>query len=307
MIPYALLPGDGAWQFDVFTPQNTTNVVRPQRWIKPVCSLIWVYIVGAGGGGGGGRTGAAASARGGGGGGGSGIIGAFMGPAPLFPDFVYVSPGVGGAGGAANAAGSGGMQSTLLLRPDFGGIPFIQVAGGNSGAAGLTTAGGAGGSVNGGNGNTMQYQMFFPQVQINSSAGGAGGAHTGAAGTAIFNDNMINGGSGGGGTTSANFDGGNYITSGSYPGAVLAAGTAASPNGLNGIHHGHRFNPHELHRQTTMGLISSGGTGGAALNSAVGGNGGGGGYGSGGGGGGGGTTGGSGGNGGDGLIIIGYM
>ena len=101
------------------------------------------------------------------------------------------------------------------------------------------------------------------------------------------------GGTGGAGTTNADFQGGAYTA---VAGSVISdyrplPGAAGSFNGSTAY-------------QLLKPLFSFGGIGGSSSNTGVGGNGGHGAYGAGGGGGGGGTTGGRGGDGGNGIVII---
>lgn len=314
MIPYGIIQGDGAWQYDVFTPIDTSGV-RAHMWRKPAgCSLIYAFLVAGGGGGGGGRTGAAASARGGGGGGGIGGTMSALVPANLVPEYFYVIPGAGGTGGAANTAGNGGATSVISIRPDtpsgtVGNLfPTPQV--GLGGGAGLTTAGGTAGSASGGTNVTSMHSIMSIVNGVGGGVGLAGGVHTGAVGGGTTQSALIGPGCGGGGTTSADFDGGIPVPTIFSIGGVrgfMTAANAAAPDGQNGHGFNTRFDPLNIRRLATTSIISTGGGGGAARNSLVGGNGGNGGWGSGGGGGGGGTTGGTGGKGGDGLIIIGWM
>jgi hypothetical protein len=99
------------------------------------------------------------------------------------------------------------------------------------------------------------------------------------------------GGTGGGGTTSADFRGGDITGAGWLGEQKPSTGVAGSTPGSGGYI---CWNP----------LYFMGGVGGGSSNTGVGGVGGPGGYGSGGGGGGGGTVGGAGGNGGGGLVIV---
>lgn len=272
------------------------------EYVKPRGkTMLYIYCVGGGGGGGGGRTGAAGTARGGGGGGGSGGVATLIVPLSLLPDTLYVRPGLRGLGGAANTAGGAGTISYVSIHPSYTVVTNTLLLSNNTGAAGggagLTTAGGTlgvGGSIptiaNCPLAGRGLFQFFVGRD------GTSGGAHTGAAGTnnsiSVTGVNVM-GGTGGGGTTSADFSGGdNTIVAGSLLGqSVPIASGAGSNNGSAGV-------------TIQQPFYNFAGLGGGSSNTGVGGNGGSGAYGSGGGGGGGGTTGGTGGDGGNGIVIM---
>lgn len=304
MFDVSSLPPQTRDDLRIFLPLGSAN--SWQQWLKPRgVTMVYMTVIGGGGGGGGGFTGIATSARGGGGGGGSAGIARLLIPAIFVADVLFVQPGVGGAGstGSGVAGGNGGISYISIGPFPSGTAANIITAGAcyltssaavaNGGAAGTVSAAGTGGGAAGIALNTsarMGALTGLWQAQV-STSGANGGVHTGAVGGSltVLGSNFILGGSGGGGTTSADFAGGAQTGAGIFQ--TIAGGTSSAPNGGNGVT---LWNP----------LIATGGAGGAGINSGVGGNGGVGGIGCGGGGGGGGTTGGTGGAGGDGCVII---
>jgi hypothetical protein len=274
-----------------------------QTWKKPRGVTMGRFILlGAGSGGGGGFSRVAGSAGGGGGGGGSGGQLTLLLPVLFLPDVLYVMTGVGGAGGAAGGGnGLSGGQTIISLTPFNSGTNNVGTVngGGSASSGGTAAAGGTAGA--GGSSAGIASWIFggygFAQA-IAGQAGSAGGAQTGAAGanlTVPATGLRLTGGTGGGGTTSANFVGGSLNAA---AGTALQdqrpiPGAAGSPDGSSGYV-----------TRGVLGFTSWGGCGGESLNTGPGGNGGAGSYGSGGGGGGAGTTGGAGGCGGDGLVVI---
>jgi len=111
--------------FDVPKPQNGFVSVFPGfanantqwvPWEKPAgIAMVRIVCIGGGAGGGSGFPSATTNARGGGGGGGSGGITTVEIPAPLLPDILYVSAGIGGNGAASSTTvgllGTSGIPS----------------------------------------------------------------------------------------------------------------------------------------------------------------------------------------------------
>lgn len=267
---------------DVFWPTGNAHAYE----IPDEASALLIVAVGGAGGGGAGFSAAAAAARGGGGGGGSGAVTRAVVPVISLPRVLYVSPGFGGNPAAAGGASFVGAQNTSVATSNV-----IFANGGGAGGTGTGAAVGAAGSA-GAVATILNviYSWLSPHEYTVGIAGATGGAIAGGAGTAAPWGNLgICGGAGGGGTTSADFAGGNITGSGLIP--TISGGAAGSNDGRGGY-----WDP--------VSFISTGGSGGGSSNAGVGGNGGSGGPGSGGGGGGGGTTGGTGGRGGNGYIII---
>jgi hypothetical protein len=250
--------------------------------------MLYIYAVGGGGPGGNGFTRAAAAAGGGGGGGGSGAVMRIWIPVETIKRVLYVNPGFGGAPGTAGGASWVSRFNTTSA--------FNSIAVANGGGAGGNgtgaAAGGAGtaGTVTAATG-IIPGHTGLPVFGV-GHAGAAGGAQTGAAGgTSVWATTTpaFSSGAGGGGTTSADFAGGNVTGNADVP--TRLGGAAGSNNGADGL-----WWP-DL-------MFSTGGAGGGSSNTGIGGNGGHAGPGSGGGGGGAGTTGGTGGKGGNGFVLI---
>lgn len=271
-----------------------------QMWTKPPeCSLIYIWMVGAGGGGGGGFTGAATTARGGGGGGGSGAISRGVFIASMLPNVLYIQTSQGGtASTGSGVAGGVGGRTYIGVRPSITAADLVMISGAadaGGGAAGTVAAGGAGGAA--GTIATAALASFSSLAIgldfIAGDVGVVGGAQTGAAGTAqvALATVPLTGGAGGGGVTTTDFAGGAITGAGIAPTRAGGTANAAGAKALNGL-------------SNELPWYSLGGAGGGTDNDAVGGEGGDAGTGSGGGGGGGGATGGLGGRGGDGMCII---
>jgi hypothetical protein len=297
------IPSSTKADIQIFNRPCTAENLQWETWRKPRgASMINIFCIGGGAGGGGGFTRAASSAGGGGGSGGSSPVTRVLIPACFIPDVLAIQVGAGGQGvGSGGGVAGSGIVSVVSIQPstatlfqDFiaqsGGAP----TGGGSGTGAAVGAAGAGGSI-----GSPNINIFFGLGNFNTvggQAGVAGGAIAGANGTAITipTTNVVTmGGSGGAGTTSADFAGGLFTA---VAGAWLSEQRPATPaagsfNGSGGI-------------QLWKPFFSFGGGGGSSSNAGAGGNGGNGAYGSGGGGGGAGTTGGRGGNGGSGLVII---
>lgn len=270
-------------------PFNDTQWMTWQKKPRGV-SMAHIIILAGGAVGGAGFAGVAASARGGGGGGGGASCTRLTVPIFLLPDRLYVQVGAGGLLGVVNG------PSYVSVAPNTTGSNVIaHTYAPGQGGSGTASAGGAGGAATS---YSVESNMIFTGLgcwaSIGGQAGGAGGAHTGANGTdvALYTGGApAMGGTGGGGTTSADFRGGDITGAGWLGEQKPASGVAGSVPGSGGAI---IWNP----------LFFMGGVGGGSSDAGVGGAGGIGGYGSGGGGGGGGTTGGVGGAGGGGLVII---
>jgi len=285
----------------IFNRPSTVTNLQWLTWINPGgITQLDIVCIGGGGGGGGGFSAAAGLARGGGGSGGSSGVSRVTLPALYLPDTLYIQVGAGGAGGAAGAAGSAGVLSYVAIAPNTTASNVVVL----SGAAGATGGGGGTGAAGGAAGaaSTVAVIGSMPLAGLGNfdlivgQAGVAGGSQAGANGTAITiptTSTLCQGGSGGAGTTSADFAGGACTAiANSYLSEQRPATPAAGSN--NGSAGPQLWKP----------FFSFGGLGGSASNAGVGGFGGNGAAGAGGGGGGGGTTGGSGGAGGAGLVLI---
>jgi hypothetical protein len=276
-----------------------------QTWVKPRGkSMVSILAIGSGAGGGGGFSGASGTARGGGGGGGSGGVTRVQMPILALPDLLFCFVGAGGAGGNAGTAGSAGQSSLVSVAPNQTGahnnIVFASWAVAGGGGAGTASSAGTAGAA--ATVAPSQYALTTLGSWQSSAGhiGAVGGAQTGAVGASITPSSTLQfiafGGTGGGGTTSANFAGGTFNGNAWLP--TNAGGIADGGKGGDGF----EVKPNGL--CVPMPIVSVPGTGGGSSNTSVGGAGGFGGIGSGGGGGGGGTTGGRGGNGGHGLVMI---
>lgn len=292
----------GAADVQIFNMPSTVTNLQWDTWLKPRGkSMMNIICIGGGGGGGGGFTGAAAAARGGGGSGGSSAVTRVTMPLHLVPDRLFVQVGAGGQGvGSGGGTAGSGVLSYVAVAPNTTAANIIAISGAAGAVGGGTGTGAAVGAA--GTAGTIGVIGSMPLAglghfnMIAGQIGVAGGAVAGANGTAQtipVTSVITTGGSGGAGTTSADFAGGawtaisNSLLSEQRP----ATPTSGSVNGSGGV-------------AIWQPLFFFGGTGGSASNTGIGGAGGNGSYGSGGGGGGGGTTGGRGGNGGSGIVII---
>lgn len=260
-----------------------------QVWEKPKwASFIQVFLVGPGGAGANGTTGAAGTTRAGGGGGGAGGVSKLFAIAPIIPDNLYISIGVGPSPGVNGQPSTISIIPNDLATPAFGNLFLLAGAGGN-GSSSTAGIAGAAQAVN----TTINGQLGY----YNSIAGSAGsnGSNTAVAPTnlTLWSASFVVGGCGGGGATNTNTNsnGGGYTSNWI---AGPAGGTAPGGNGINGTL---LLPPKNI-------FSSIGGTGGAGSGTGTGGNGGNGALGCGGGGGGAGVTGGNGGRGGDGYCLI---
>lgn len=289
----------------VYVRPSTVNNLQWHTWQKPRgIAFLSFIIIGGGGGGGGGFTRAASAAGGGGGGGGSSpIVRVTSLPAQFLPDILYVQVGDGGKGvGSGGGAAGSGLLSHVAIHPDSGnGINLIASSGNVASVGGGTGTGAAVGAAGAAGtvftiGNAWAHLMGLLAIVGTGQAGAAGGAVAGAVGGAISFASLIitHGGSGGAGTTSADFAGGQHSPDNSayfntQRPATPPAGTTG--HGSGGV-------------QLWKPFYSFGGLGGSSSNAAAGANGGNGAIGAGGGGGGAGTTGGRGGDGGPGMVVI---
>jgi len=302
MLDLLHLPSSVQADVQIFTCPSTVTNLQWQTWRFPRGrSMVSIFCVGGGGGGGGGFTGAASTARGGGGSGGSSAITRVLVPGFLLPETLYVQVGAGGQGvGSGGGTAGSGVLSYVSIAPNTTASNIVAISGaaaavgGGTGTAAAVGAAGTAGTIAvigsmplAGLGN---FNMIAGQVGV------AGGAVAGAVGTAQtipVTSVLCTGGSGGAGTTSADFAGGAFtaISNSWLSEQRPATPTAGSYNGSGGL-------------QLWEPFFSFGGGGGSSSNAGIGGAGGNGAYGAGGGGGGGGTTGGRGGDGGSGVVII---
>lgn len=296
------LPPDSRCHVYEFLGASTVTNVQWQTWTKPrSISMLQILCIGGGGGGGGGFSAAAAAARGGGGSGGSSGVTRVEVPAHLLPDTLYIQVGAGGQGvGSGGGTAGSGVLSYVAIHPDTTASNVLAVSGAVAATGGGTGTGAAVGAA--GAGSTIAAIGSMPLAGLGSfnviagQAGVAGGAVAGAVGTAItipVTSTLCQAGSGGAGTTSADFAGGAFtaITNSWLSQQRPATPAAGSNPGSGGV-------------QLWRPFFSFGGGGGSASNTGVGGAGGNGALGAGGGGGGGGTTGGRGGDGGNGYVLI---
>lgn len=280
-------------------PSTVTNTQWHQYTIPSWATMLNIICIGGGGGGGGGFTRAAGSAGGGGGSGGSSALTRVTIPTMYLPNNLYIQVGAGGQGVTSGTGGSG-ILSYVSIAPNTTASNVIAVSG-NAGAVGGGTGTGAAVGAAGTAGTiatiaNMPLSGLGHFDLIAGQVGVTGGAVAGGNGTAQsipVTSVLTSGGTGGAGTTSADFAGGAWtaITNSLLSEMRPATPAAGSNDGSGGF-------------MSWRPLFSFGGTGGSSSNTGIGGNGGNGAYGSGGGGGGAGTTGGRGGDGGSGLVII---
>lgn len=291
----------GGTDVQTFTVPSTVTNTQWHMWTKPRGkAMMSILCIGGGGGGGGGFSAAAAAARGGGGGGGSSAVTRVDLPLWAVPDNLYVQVGAGGQGvGSGGGTAGSGILSYVAIGPNTTASNVIAVSGAAGAVGGGTGTGAAVGAA--GTAGTIGVIGAMPlsgwgiMLAIAGQLGTAGGAVAGAVGTAIaipVTGVCTMGGTGGAGTTAADFAGGliTAITSSYISEMRPQNATAGSVGGGN--------------TQLWKPFWSYSGMGGGSSNAGVGGAGGAGAIGSGGGGGGGGTTGGRGGNGGNGIVVI---
>jgi len=292
----------GGADVQIFKRPSTVTNTQWLTWIKPRGkSMINIICIGGGGGGGGGFTRAAAAAGGGGGSGGSSSMSRVTAPLHLIPDMLYIQVGAGGAGvGSGGGTAGSGILSYVTIYPNTSASNTIAISGNATAAGGGTGTGAAVGAL--GAAGTIPLIASMPLAGLGhfdliaGQAGVAGGAVAGGNGTAQIiptTSILCTGGSGGAGTTSADFAGGAWtaITNSWLSEQRPATPAAGSVNGGGGF---------EIWKP----MFFFGGTGGSSSNAGAGGAGGNGSFGCGGGGGGAGTTGGRGGDGGSGIVII---
>lgn len=289
----------GKTQF--FTTVSTVDNTQWLTYSVPEWATYLNFVcIGGGAGGGGGFTRAAGAAGGGGGSGGSSAVARVTVPALFLPRTLFIQVGAGGVGGAAGAAGAAGILSYVSIAPNTTATNVIA----RSGAAAATAGGGGTGAAVGAAGAagtiatiaTMPLAGYGHFDLIAGVAGVTGGVVAGGNGTqnGIPTSSCITtAGTGGAGTTSADFAGGQWIAiTNSYLSEYRpATPPAGSFDGSGGY-------------PLWQPLFFWGGTGGSSSNTGPGGSGGEGSFGCGGGGGGAGTTGGRGGAGGQGIVIV---
>lgn len=303
-----ILPETLDTDIQIFLGQTGTTNLQWTTWQKPLGrTMLNIFALSGGGGGGGGFAAAAASARGGGGGGGSSGTMRITIPLAFIPDVLYIQAGFGGAGvrSAGGTAGSGAL-SYVSVSPSTVAMDVLCISGaaaptgGGTGTAAAVGAAGVGGTIPTLALSVLGHALGIVGLLIAGQVGFAGGAIAGAVGGAgSFAQTGVctMGGTGGAGTTAADFAGG-LITAiaGSFISDMRPQNaTAGSITGSSGIYLPKPF-------------WSYCGMGGGASNAGEGGNGGNGGPGSGGGGGGGGIAGGGlnggGGDGGPGMVVM---
>lgn len=281
-----------------------------QCWTKPNgVSMVHIFALSSGSGGGGGFSRAAGNPGGGGGGGASGGQSSLLIPAMMLPDQLFMYVPNGGAG-VTSGAGTAGEVTYVAMYPASTGLVttnmVLAAASGTGGGGGTGTAGAVGSAGSAAGASTLAAGPFagpgFTQFLAGQS-GTAGGAVAGAAGgalTIVATGLRCTGGTGGGGTTNADFAGGGVTAiTNSYLSANRPIAAAAGSNpGSSGYASAFQYWP------SSMPFFFWGGLGGGSSNTGVGGPGGKGGFGGGGGGGGAGTTGGRGGDGGSGVVVI---
>lgn len=291
--------------FSLPEPLDVIIFEKSSTWALPKkARMIYWWGCSGGGGGGGGCSGPQDTQRGGGGGGTAANIAWGFSPAPMFPDYIYIGVGSGGAGGGPDTAGSQG-GSLFVARESAGPGGTIQhvvisAQTGLAGSAGTTTSGG---SANQSGTSQPGIGLDFGAANFigTTSQGTTGGLIANGANLNGFAGSALTGGTGGAGSASSYtaFSGGNITLNGT----TYLGGAGSASLGGNGTD-GQTF---WLEKQPFAAMMrSTGGTGGGNSNTGIGGNGGYAGYGSGGGGGGAGITGGSGGAGGPAVLIISY-
>lgn len=300
MLDFGNIPRPPNADVQIFSRPISSVGLGFETWRKPRgVSKIFMFCAGGGGGGGGGFSAAASNPRGGGGGGGSSAVSRLLVNAYNIPDILFLEVGAGGLG-VSSGTGGVGRVSAISISPVGQQTNYILLSGNadsSGGASGTAGAGGGGGAA--GTVATIANMIIAGVgnfLAIAGQLGTGGGAQTGANGTAITiptTSALCQGGSGGAGTTSADFAGGACTSIGSswLSQQRPATPAAGSFNGSGGP-------------QIWKPFFSFGGLGGSSSNTGIGGVGGHGARGAGGGGGGGGTTGGRGGDGGSGIVII---
>lgn len=261
---------------------NWVAVDVPER-----ATLVHAMICGCGGNGGNGFSNTSGTNRAGGGGGGSGGMHKIIMPTFWLPGRKLWL-----------LLGAVGDMSTsyLSVKPNTAAaFCLLQAVTGNAGGNGSGSSVGAGGTAGSATAFTnMVFGNLGGPISFGGQNGSNGGAIAGGNGVTLTWGNggtIVSGGSGGGGTTSADFSGGAITGVADYAPTIAASPTGSNP-GSPGVCN---FGPMPF---------STGGTGGSSSNTGVGGKGGDGAPGSGGGGGGGGTTGGGGGLGGAAFALI---
>jgi hypothetical protein len=178
------IPKDIATNIQIFTRPSTIDGEVP--WIKPQGAKE-IYLFGVAGGGGGGNGSVGKFGYNSGGGGGSSATAIIYGPASIFPDYMTMVIGTGGATASAGTA-------TKLFYPDKNTslLTINPGAAGTTGANGVCSPGGAGGAV-----STSVYFTGF-LLSIAGITGGQGeSVSTSSCSASAPVARNINGGSGG--------------------------------------------------------------------------------------------------------------
>jgi len=219
----------------VFNRPSTVTNTQWLTWTRPRgTSMLFAYVEGGGAGGGGGLTAGAGTARGGGGGGGSSGSTRILVPSILLPETLFLQVGAGGVG-VTTGTGASGVLSYIAIAPNTTASNVLAVSGAAAAVGGTTGTAAAAGT--GGAAGTIAVIASMPLAglgmyfMIAGQAGQAGGAHTGANGVATtipVTGALTQGGSGGAGTTAADFNGG-LVTAiaGSYLSNARPIGAAA--------------------------------------------------------------------------------
>jgi hypothetical protein len=292
----------GGNDVQIFTQPCTVTNTQWLTYRRPRgITMLHIICIGGGGGGGGGFTAAAAAARGGGGSGGGSACTRVTIPAFLLPEVLYVQVGAGGGGvGSGGGTATSGVLSYVSVWPNTTANNVVAISGAAAAVGGGTGTGAAVGAA--GTAGTIAVIGSMPLAGLGhfdliaGQIGVAGGAVAGANGTAQVlptTSILCGGGSGGAGTTSADFAGGAFTATAN---TLVSEQRPATPAAGS--------NPGSGGPAIWAPFFMFGGGGGSSSNTAAGGAGGNGAYGAGGGGGGGGTTGGRGGDGGNGIVII---
>ena len=236
----------GATDVQIFTTASTVTNTQWQVWHKPRGkTMLSVLCIGGGGGGGCGFTAAAGNARGGGGSGGGSSSSRVVVPLFLLPDTLYIQVGAGGQGvGSGGGTAGSGILSYVAIAPNTTASNVLAISGAAGAVGGGTGTGAAVGAA--GTAGTIPVIGSMPLAGLGTFAliagqiGVAGGAVAGAVGTAQTiptTSILCTGGSGGAGTTSADFAGGLWtaITSSYLSEQRPATPAAGSNNGSGGF------------------------------------------------------------------------
>ena len=228
----------------MFTSQQTVDALQVQTWIKPRgCTFVHILCVGGGAGGGGGFIRASGNGGGGGGGGSSGQTKVIV-PAIFIPDHLYIQVGAGGAGqvSGGGAAASGIRSYVRVSRGSITAENCLATSGaaapvgGGTGTLTVVGAAGTAGTIAAITAMPLAGLGFFEFIA--GQVGVAGGAVAGAIGGAVtipVTGAFTMGGSGGAGTSAADFAGGICnATANAYLSEMRPAGAAAGANSGSG-------------------------------------------------------------------------